>query len=158
MLSRTTKEHRSRGLAVDIISSIDDDAMVDIVLLSNDGGEIPASRFILGARSPVLRKMLFQTNSTNNQYELKIDHSSTVVHTLAYYCRTNELDDICLPKNEESVRELVKLCQCAIELELSGLETLVGTLTSISVKSTLILHVRFTTRLLALEGNLPSTR
>jgi hypothetical protein len=33
-----------------------------------------------------------------------------------------------LPKNEESIRELVKLSQCAIELELAGLETLVGNL------------------------------
>ena len=129
-MSRTSKDHPSRDLAVDIISSIDNDSMQDMVLLSNDGGEVPASRFVLGARSPVLRQMLFHnsTNGTNTSSQLKITYSTTVVRALVYYCRTNELDDIRLPTNEESLRQLVKLSQCAIELELLGLESLVGNL------------------------------
>jgi hypothetical protein len=126
MVSPKAKDQR--GLAVDIISSIDMDEMHDMILLSNDGGEIPASRFVLGARSPVLRQMLFlnSTNRVTTSSELKITYSATVARALVYYCRTNELDDISLPTNEESLRELVKLSQCAIELELVGLEALVG--------------------------------
>jgi hypothetical protein len=128
MLSPKAKDQR--GLAVDIISSIDNDEMHDMILLSIDGGEIPASRFVLGARSPVLRQMLFlnRTNRVTTSSELKITYSATVARALVYYCRTNELDDISLPTNEESLRELVKLSQCAIELELVGLEALVGNL------------------------------
>jgi hypothetical protein len=128
MLSPKAKDQR--GLAVDIISSIDNDEMHDMILLSIDGGEIPASRFVLGARSPVLRQMLFlnSTNRVTTSSELKITYSAAVVRALVYYCRTNDLDDISLPTNEESLRELVKLSQCAIELELVGLEALVDNL------------------------------
>ncbi len=62
--------------------------------------------------------------------QLKLSYSATVVRALVFYCRTNELDDIRQPTNEEALRQVVKLSQCAIELELAGLETLVGNLVS----------------------------
>ena len=82
-------EHSSRSLAVDIISSIDGNAMLDVMLMANDGGEIPASRFVLGARSPVLQQLLFKRGQSSHEY--KLDYSTTVVNALVHYCRTNEL-------------------------------------------------------------------
>lgn len=126
---QSSREHPSRGLAVDIISSIDGNDMLDVMLLANDGGEVPASRFILGARSPVLQQLLFNKDSVSTP-ELKLPYSTNVISTLVLYCRTNQLGDICQPMDEASAREIVKLCQCAVTFQLSGLETLVGNLAS----------------------------
>ena len=124
---KSNREHPSHGLAVDIISSIDDNAMCDVMLLANDGGEVPASRFVLGARSPVLQQILFNKSKVSSP-ELKLPYSTIVVSTLVHYCRTNELDNICQSMDEASSRELVKLFQCAVSFQLSGLETLAGNL------------------------------
>ena len=124
------RDHPSRGLAVDIISSIDDNAMCDVMLLAIDGGEIPASRFVLGARSPVLQQVLFHKSSRASS-ELKLPYSTAVISTLVHYCRTNELGSTCQSSRDEaSTRELVHLCQCAVAFQLGGLETLVGDLAS----------------------------
>ena len=120
-------EHPSRGLAVDIISSIDGNAMLDVMLLANDGGEIPASRFVLGARSPVLQQLLF--NKAQSSHDVKLDYSTTVVNALVHYCRTNELL-VPQSRDEASVREHVKLCECAVTFQLQGLKTLVENIAS----------------------------
>ena len=113
------------GLALDLMMSIKSDAMLDVVLLSNDGSAVPASRFVLGARSPILQKMLFP-NILPSPSKLKLDYCSNVVNTLVNYCRTNELRRIAWQSRDEaSSRELVQLCHCAVTYQLKGLQDLV---------------------------------
>jgi hypothetical protein len=125
-MSKKNQKKQHIGLAVDLLSSIGNEAMVDIVLTANDGGETPASRFVLGARSSVLQKMLFSEGQMGGSTELKLDYSTNVVRTLWHYCRTNELDQIWHAKDEAAARELVKLCDCANSFELEGLTELVS--------------------------------
>jgi hypothetical protein len=125
-MSKKNQKKHHLGLAEDLISSIGNEAMVDVVLIANDGGEIPASRFVLGARSSVLQKMLFSEGQRGGSPELKLDYSTNVVRTLWHYCRTNELDHIWHSKDEAAARELVKLCDCSNSFELEGLTELVS--------------------------------
>jgi len=112
------------SLAVDLISGVDNDSMVDIMLLANDGGEIPASRFVISARSTVLQRTLFKENV--EQRELKLDYSTNVVRALVKYCSTNDLvDDVWRPRNESVARELIHLYDAANTYELIGLKDLI---------------------------------
>lgn len=134
MLKKKQKKQQY-GLAVELISSIDDEAMLDIMLVANDGGEIPASRFVLGARSTVLQKMMFSEGRMGGSSELKLDYSSKVVRTLVHYCRTNELNQDWHSKDEVGARELVNLWDCASSFELEGLTDLVCDLVSSLTKT-----------------------
>lgn len=123
------KEHQKSktdkfSLAVDLISGVDNESMVDIMLLANDGGEIPASRFVISARSTVLQRTLFKENV--DQRELKLDYSTNVVRALVKYCSTNDLaDDVWRPRNESVARELIHLYDAANTYELIGLKDLI---------------------------------
>lgn len=120
-------------LLVDLLSSTSNEAMLDIVLVANDGGEIPACRFVLGARSVILQKMLFgeRRMMRGSAPKLHLEYSTNVVRTLVHYCRTNELDQVWVSsKDEASARELVKLGDCANSFELKGLTELVHDLVS----------------------------
>ena len=133
--SLQTMSKKKNQLADDLISSIDDEAMLDIMLVAKDGGEIPASRFVLGARSTVLQKMLFSEGQIGGSPELKLDYSSKVVRTLVHYCRTNELNQDWQSKDEVGARELVNLCNCACCFQLEGLTELVCDLASSLTKT-----------------------
>jgi hypothetical protein len=132
------KQQQYRRLAVDLISSMGNEAMLDIVLLANDGGEIPACRFVLGARSAILQRMLFggQGRTNGAAPKLHLEYSTNVLRTLVHYCRTNELDQAWISsKDEAAARELVRLSDCASSFELKGLAELVHGLVSSLCKS-----------------------
>jgi hypothetical protein len=106
------------------------EAMLDIVLVANDGGEIPACRVVLGARAVILQNILFGEGRILPS-KLHLEYSTNVVRTLVNFCRANELDQVwSSSKDEASARELVKLCECANSFDLKGLTELVRDLVS----------------------------
>jgi hypothetical protein len=131
------KKQQYGRLAVDLMSYFGNEAMLDICLVANDGGEIPACRFVLGARSVILQKMLSGEGQMGGPApRLHLDYSTNVVCTLVHYCHTNELDQVWISsKDEASARELVKLCDCANSFELKGLTELVRDLVSSRCKT-----------------------
>jgi hypothetical protein len=125
------KKQQYGHLAIDLMSCIGNEAMLDICLVGNDGGEIPACRFVLSARSVILQKILFVGEGRILPSKLHLECSTNVVRTLVHYCSTNELDQVWISsKDEASARELVKLCDCANSFELKGLTELVRDLVS----------------------------
>lgn len=109
----------------DILSKIGAEGLTDIVLLSNDGGQVPASRFVISARSAVFQSLLFRTGENLNQQVLQLDYSTNIVQALVKYCCTNELPEEGWRARTEGVaRELVRLYDAAAAFDLAGLNAL----------------------------------
>ena len=112
-------------LLADILSKIGAEGLTDIVLLSNDGGQVPASRFVISARSAVFQSLLFRTGENLNQQVLQLDYSINIVRALVKYCCTNELPEEGWRARTEGVaRELVRLYDAAAAFDLVGLNAL----------------------------------
>ena len=112
-------------------------SLFDVFLQSSDGVSVPANRFVLAARSPVLRKMLYGNfrEAKSNSIDLS-RYDSRILQCLVKYCTTNAIpfhrfvgdaatkDDV--EPREAGVRGLVELCQAADFMELEGLHKLVA--------------------------------
>jgi len=137
---RTSKEKEQVRLAADLLSCAGNEIMADIRIVAKDGGVIPASRFVLGARSPVLQKMLYKSGgaeegAVGRSRELRLNYSRGVARALVNYCRSNEIEPSSHHSKQEHYhrnsnaeaygRELVEMCDCARTFELDGLEDLV---------------------------------
>lgn len=109
----------------DLMMNLDNDRMTDFVLLSLDGERVLASKFILGARSPVFRRQLFSGKGSQrpgNQNMLEIGYSGTVVQAMVEYCRSDDIRNFTgRVRYEHTVRELVHLFECAEFYQLQGL-------------------------------------
>lgn len=113
------------------MKNLENERMTDFVLVSLDGERVLASKFILGARSPVFRRQLFAgapspdrasfaTQQNNNT--LKVGYSWPVVQGLVEYCRSDDIRNfVSLLHCGKSVRDLVHMFECAEYYELPGL-------------------------------------
>lgn len=116
---------RQQGrLVMDLLSHAGNEIMADILIATKDGGVLPASRFVLGARSTVLQKMLYTNSQARDSREIRLDYSTAVVRHLIHYCRSNEIMP-CQSKDEAYSRALVELCDCGSTFQLYGLEDMV---------------------------------
>jgi hypothetical protein len=134
----------SSSIVSDVLAQVQNERLMDCELVSNSGEHFPACRFVLAARSSVLRHQLFprrnhgrrrrpkNTSSSDDDddlslFQLQIPHSSTVVQALLEYCQTDALVEY-LQGNvvtEGTVREWVSLHTCAHAYKLPGLQQLV---------------------------------
>jgi len=117
----------------DLMRNLENERMADLVLLSSDGQRVLASKFILGARSPVFRRQLFAGASSPQQRphsaqpnELQVGYSTPVVQGLTEYCRSDDIRAFVRRLRRsceaQSVRDLVHLFECAEFYELPGLK------------------------------------
>lgn len=121
----SSPRNSNEDLLADILSSVGAEGLTDIVLLSNDGGQVPASRFVISARSAVFQSLLFRTGENLNQQVLQLDYSTNIVRALVKYCCTNELPEEGWRARTEGVaRELVRLYDAAAAFDLTGLNAL----------------------------------
>jgi len=113
-----------------LLSHANNHLMSDVVLVSTvDGDHIPASRFVLGARSSTLQKMLFE----GNRSEVKIPYPGVVVRAMVEFCRSNTILEgtvSSLTRDPLSLRQVVHLCDCAKQYKLHKLEELTCDLVS----------------------------
>jgi len=115
-------------LIQDLLTALQDDDLTDITLVAANGAEIPACRFLLAARSPVLKRMLFGNFREANASCIPLTQfSEPIVRAIVEYCKTNivsrELFVQQQRPNEASIRLLTCLAKAADYLELSGLQT-----------------------------------
>jgi len=114
-------------LVKDLMAAAANGTMADIEILSNDDGVHVASRFVLGARSPVLRRALYAKDDTGREsggsHEFRLNYSSGVVRALLGYCCTNKIESF--PADEARCRELVQLGESASVFELTELSEMV---------------------------------
>ena len=123
----------------DLLAALADEDLTDVSLVGHDGLEVPACRFVLAARSPVLKRMLYgnfrEAQSNSKTIEL-LDYSGHVLKIVVKYCTAGQffiMDDQTLAAqqsqssqldplaNEEFVRLAVQVAKAADYLEISGL-------------------------------------
>lgn len=110
-------------LSFALLAHANNHLMSDVVLVSADGDQVPASRFVLGARSPVLQKLLFD----GSRSEVRIPYSGIVVRAMVEFCRSNSIQE-CVPiltRDAYSIRQVVHLSDCAKKYKLQKLEDII---------------------------------
>ena len=115
----------------DLLLALQDDDLTDIALQGHDGIDVPANRFVLAARSRVLKRMLYgsfrEAKSTCTEIVLQ-DYDSFTLEAIVEYCCRNEISKfrLRLRRNAESCRRLVWLFKAADYLELTKLAKMVA--------------------------------
>ena len=131
----------SSSIVSDVLANVQNESLMDCELVSSlDQQAHLASRFVLGARSSVLRKQLFSNknkkktkqgsaspspsdDSSLTMIQLQVPYSSTVIQTLLEYCHTDAIVRRSL--SATAVREWLDLMDCAQTYQLPGLQVLV---------------------------------
>jgi hypothetical protein len=115
----------------DLLLALQDDELTDITLQGHDGVGVPANRFVLAARSKVLKRMLYgsfrEAKSTCTEISMQ-DYDSLTLEAIVEYCCRNEISKfrLRLRRNAESCRRLVWLFKAADYLELTKLAKMVA--------------------------------
>lgn len=112
----------------DLWEAINDDEMLDISLKGYDG-EVRANRFILAARSKVLKKMLYGPFLESHSREIPMfEYEKIILEAVVEYCCKNEISKfrLYIHRNALSARRLVRLFKAADYLQLNGLAKLVA--------------------------------
>eukprot|EP00521_Asterionellopsis_glacialis_P010995 CAMPEP_0195306716 /NCGR_PEP_ID=MMETSP0707-20130614/37342_1 /TAXON_ID=33640 /ORGANISM="Asterionellopsis glacialis, Strain CCMP134" /LENGTH=743 /DNA_ID=CAMNT_0040370941 /DNA_START=160 /DNA_END=2391 /DNA_ORIENTATION=+ len=74
----------------DIAANLGNESLTDFTLVAKDGTRIPAARFVLGARSPVFRNLLFGSGKDARSDMILCGYSGTVVRALVDFCSKDE--------------------------------------------------------------------
>jgi len=75
----------------DIAANLGNDDLTDFTLVAKDGTRIPAARFVLGARSPVFRSLLFGNGKEARSDMIVCGYSGTVVRGLVDFCSKDDV-------------------------------------------------------------------
>ena len=112
----------------DLLRAVQDEEMTDLALVGCDGAAIPASRFVLSARSPVLKRMLCGSFRESSAQEIPLEYDGIILEAIVEYCCRNEIPKFRLyvHRNAHSARRLVQLYKAADYLQLTGLAKLVA--------------------------------
>lgn len=127
----------------DILAALEDyEALTDVLLVGHDGVEVPACRFVLAARSRVLKRMLYgnfrearassstiaatsSTTTTSQHQKIELlDYSSQVLSMVVQYCTTGQflsLQQSSPTASEVFLRLIVQVAKAGDYLEISGL-------------------------------------
>ena len=117
------------------------DTLTDVTLVSSDGVRIPASRFVLAARSEVFERMLYGHFREGSSDEVKLDYSAVVLRGIVEFCCTDQIGYAKLNEGAGSpmayARALAQLHAAANYYELKRLADLVSNLLkeSMSIKN-----------------------
>ena len=149
MMSSTVAPQQQLEVVQDILAALEDyESLADVSLVGHDGLEVPACRFVLAARSIVLKRMLYgnfreareskpsstpttirsDTKASQHPRIELLDYTSQVLTMVVNYCMKGQ----CLSQqqqsssssstaNEEFVRLIVQVAKAADYLEISGL-------------------------------------
>eukprot|EP00980_Cylindrotheca_fusiformis_P006424 scaffold1375_cov137-Cylindrotheca_fusiformis.AAC.13 len=112
----------------DIWEAINDEEMSDVSLIGHDG-EVHANRFVLAARSKVLKKMLYGPFLESQSRQLPFhSYEKLILEAIVEYCCKNEIPKfrLYIHRNALSARRLVRLFKAADFLQLTGLAKLVA--------------------------------
>jgi hypothetical protein len=112
----------------DLWEAINDEEMSDVSLVGYDG-EVHANRFVLAARSKVLKKMLYGPFLESQSRKLPFhSYEKVILEAIVEYSCKNEIPKfrMYIHRNALSARRLVQLFKAADFLELTGLAKLVA--------------------------------
>ena len=111
----------------DIWEAIHDEELNDITLVGHDG-EVGANRFVLAARSKVLKKMLYGPFMESQSQKISLDYEKVILEAIIEYSKKNEIPQfrLYIHRNAMSARRLVQLFKAADYLQLNGLAKLVA--------------------------------
>ena len=88
-------ESQKKQLTSSLWQALLDPDLNDVQLVANDGDQIPASRFVLAARSPVLKRMLYGSfREAKSSTICMMGYESTVLKAVVHYCQTNQMPPI----------------------------------------------------------------
>jgi hypothetical protein len=113
----------------DLLEALQDEDLTDVTLEGQDGIPIPASRFVLAARSAVLKRMLYGNFREANTSRISLeDYDSVILEAIVEYCYRNEISKfrLYIHRTAASARRLVQLYKAADYLALMGLASLVA--------------------------------
>jgi hypothetical protein len=113
----------------DLLEAINDEEMTDIALVGQDGISVHTNRFVLAARSKVLKRMLYGSFREAKDSEIPFyDYDGVILEAIVEYCCRNEIPKfrLYIHRNDTSARRLVQLFKAADYLELTGLAKLVA--------------------------------
>ena len=100
----------------DLVAAAADPDLHDLTLEASDGAQVTASRWVLAARSPVWKRMLYGDFVEAGCAQVKLEaYSGTVVQALVKYCHTNKWDE------EEDLEFTLQLALAADYFQLSDL-------------------------------------
>jgi hypothetical protein len=120
------------ALLQDLLAALQDDDMMDITLEGHDGIPVEANRFVLAARSNVLKRMLYGSFREAKSTTIYLhDYDSVTLEAIVEYCSRNEITKFrlhhqMLHRTTVSARRLVRLFKAADFLELTPLASLVS--------------------------------
>jgi len=113
----------------DLLEALQDEEMTDVVLEGHDQVPVPACRFVLAARSSVLRRMLYGNfkESTSSKILLH-EYDSVILEAIVEWCCRNEISKfrLYIHRTAVSARRLVQLYKAADYLALVGLAKMVA--------------------------------
>ncbi|KAL7575199.1 hypothetical protein ACA910_018687 [Epithemia clementina (nom. ined.)] len=85
-------EHQKIQLNHALWQALHDTDLHDVCLVASDGEQIPASRFVLAARSPVLKRMLYGSfREAKSSTICMMGYERAVLKAVVHYCQTNQL-------------------------------------------------------------------
>ena len=122
-----------------LLQALQDSDLHDVFLVAKDGDQIPASRFVLASRSPVLKRMLYGSfREAKSSTICMMGYESAILRGVVHYCQTSQMPVLEGPEEqggvkntqatgdlESLVRQQVRLYQAADFLELDELGNLV---------------------------------
>ncbi|KAG7351276.1 BTB/POZ domain containing protein [Nitzschia inconspicua] len=115
----------------DLLEALQDEELTDVTLEGYDGVPIPASRFVLAARSSVLKRMLYGNFREANTSRISLEeYDSVILEAIVEYCYRNQISKfrLYIHRTASSARRLVQLYKAADYLALVGLAKLVAQL------------------------------
>lgn len=125
----TWKTEALEPVVEDLLRALNDEDLCDVALVGSDGILVPANRFVLAARCPVLKRMLYgnfrEAKSANICLE---SYGSDVLRALTEFCMTGNIEPFKtrhVTPTEASIRQLVQLVHAADYFELPLLQRLV---------------------------------
>jgi hypothetical protein len=113
----------------DFLEALQDEELTDVTLEGQDGIPIPASRFVLAARSSVLKRMLYGNFREANSSRISLeDYDSVILEAIVEFCYRDEISKfrLYIHRTAASARRLVQLYKAADFLALMGLAKLVA--------------------------------
>jgi hypothetical protein len=112
-------------VARDLLAALQDDELTDVYLVGGDGVQVPTCRFVLAARSKVLKRMLYGSfREAKSSTICMMGYDSSVLQAVVDYCYGSDITKFrsSLGKGEPAIRKLVHLAKAADYLELPGLQ------------------------------------
>ena len=110
----------------DLLLALQDEDLTDVSLIGDDGVEVRACRFVLAARSKVLKRMLYGNFREATSTNIELPYSGAVLQAVVEYCTKNMISDKFLHSNggnynAKTVRQLVNLAKAGDFFDISCL-------------------------------------